>query len=86
MPVSARYFFHLVSDYEVIPDEEGIDLFQEEGALIPLIRALDELIKEGLALDPWQDWWLEVMDGLGRTVARIPLSASNQGQGIFSLH
>ncbi|EIM24412.1 DUF6894 family protein [Microvirga lotononidis] len=86
MPASARYFFHLVSDHEVIPDEEGIDLWNEEGALLSVIRAANGLIKEGLMSDEWQDWCLEVMDGTGRTILRISLSDFNQAQRIFSLH
>ena len=86
MPMSARYFFHLVSDHEVILDEEGIDLWNDEGTLFHIIRAADELIKESSTLDEWQGWRLEVMDGTGRTALRIFLSDYNQEQSILPLH
>ena len=86
MPLSTRYFFHLVSDHEVIPDEEGIVLWNKEGALFAIIRAANGLIKENLTLDEWQGWRLEVMDGAGRMILSISLSDYNQEQSIFSLH
>ncbi|EIM26867.1 DUF6894 family protein [Microvirga lotononidis] len=86
MPASARYFFHLVSDHEVIPDEEGIVLWSGEGAVFAIIRAANGLIKERLLLHEWHGWRLEVTDGTGRTILRISLSDYNQEQSIFSLH
>ncbi len=74
MSLFARYFFHLVSDDEVIPDEEGIDLWNDDGTLLHIIKAVNDLLREGLPLDDWQGWRLEVMDGTGRLVVCIPLA------------
>ena len=86
MPASARYFFHFVSDHEVIPDEKGIVLWSGEGAVFAIIRAANGLIKESLLLHERQGWRLDVTDGTGRTILSISLSDYNQEQSIFSLH
>jgi hypothetical protein len=48
MPMSGRYFFHLVSPHEVIPDEEGVDMSTGEEALSQILQAVNEFIKEAL--------------------------------------
>ena len=76
MLVSDRYFFHLASDHEVIVDEIGIYLRNDEGVLFQIFQAVDELIKEGLSSDELQGWRLEVTDCAGRMLLSVPLTHS----------
>ena len=74
MPMPERYFFHLVSPHEVIPDEEGVDMSTDEEALSQILQAVNEFIKEALSCDEWQGWSLEITDGIGSMVLSIPLT------------
>jgi hypothetical protein len=78
MPLSGRYFFHLVSPHEVIPDEEGVDMSTGEDALSQIMQAVNEFIKEALSCDEWQGWSLEITDGIGSMVLSIPLTDFDQ--------
>jgi hypothetical protein len=78
MPLSGRYFFHLVSPHEVIPDEEGVDMSTGEEALSQILQAVNEFIKEALSCDEWQGWSLEITDGIGSMVLSIPLTDFDQ--------
>jgi hypothetical protein len=80
MPLSGRYFFHLVSPHEVIPDEEGVDMSTGEEALSQILQAVNEFIKEALSCDEWQGWSLEITDGIGSMVLSIPLTDFDQTQ------
>jgi hypothetical protein len=73
MSMSVRYFFHLVSDLEVIPDEQGIELLVGNGLLARIARAVEELIREIEPSADWHGWWFEITDEAGRIVLRIPL-------------
>jgi hypothetical protein len=86
MPASARYFFHLVSDHEVIPDQEGVDLLADERVLSHVVRAVDELVRDEPSSDEWLGWRLEITDGAGQVILIIPLSRSNQGQHLLLPH
>jgi hypothetical protein len=76
--MSGRYFFHLVSPHEVIPDEEGVDMSTGEEALSQIMQAVNEFIKEALSCDEWQGWSLEITDGIGSMVLSIPLTDFDQ--------
>jgi len=78
MPLSGRYFFHLVSPHEVIPDEEGVDMSTGEEALSQILQAVNEFIKEAVSCDEWQGWSLEITDGIGSMVLSIPLTDFDQ--------
>ena len=66
MPMPERYFFHLVSPHDVIPDEEGVDMSTDEEALSQIMQAVNEFITEALSCDEWQGWSLEITDGIGK--------------------
>jgi hypothetical protein len=84
MLASSRYFFNLVSDHEVIPDEDGIDL--SAGILTPAVLAMEELEKEDFfASGEWQGWRLQITDGAGRTVLIFPLGSSDVGRSSLAL-
>ena len=73
MVASSRYFFNLVSDHEVICDEEGINLSLDD---IPTctLQAIAELKKEDpFSSRDWQGWQLEVIDSLGQIVLSFSL-------------
>ena len=78
MPMSGRYFFHLVSPHGVIADEEGVDMSTGEEALSQILQAVNEFIKEALSWDEWQGWSLEITDGIGSMVLSIPLTDFDQ--------
>ena len=71
---SARFFFNLVSDAEMIQDEEGIDL-PLEGALVSHIaRVLEDLHQDDmLASAEWQGWQVVITDFSGRTLFSVAL-------------
>jgi hypothetical protein len=78
MPMSERYFFHLVSPHALIRDEEGVDMSTGEEALSQILQAVNEFIKEALSSDEWQGWSLEITDGIGSMVLSIPLTDFDQ--------
>ena len=78
MSMPERYFFHLVSPHEVIPDEEGVDMSSDGEALSQIMQAVNEFIKEALLCDEWQGWSLEITDGIGSMVLSIPLTDCEQ--------
>jgi hypothetical protein len=82
MSSPVRYFFHLVSDYEVIPDEGGVDLWNDEDTLFHIIEALGEFIKDDRS-NEWQGWCIEVADGTGQTVLSVPLIDFDQRRSLL---
>jgi hypothetical protein len=71
---STRFFFNLVSDTEVIWDEEGISLLPEGDVVSSIIHALADLHQDGLlASTEWQDWQMVITDCAGQTRLSIAL-------------
>lgn len=71
---SARFFFNLVSDAEIIHDEEGVDLPQEGDLVSYIARALKDLHQNGmLASDEWQGWQVVITDCSGQTLFSVAL-------------
>jgi hypothetical protein len=84
---SSRFFFHLVSDAEVIRDEDGVTLSLHDGVLLCAARAIEDLRQEGFfAAGEWQGWQIEITDCTGRTVLRIPLGCSGVEQRPLAVH
>lgn len=84
---SARFFFNLVSNNEVIRDESGIDLFVGNDMPLHIARVLEELQQEGLfASAEYSGWQIEVSDCAGRTVLRLQLGASDSEWRPLPLH
>jgi hypothetical protein len=75
-----RFFFHLISDDEVIRDEAGICLSAEESIPLYVARALKDLREEGFfASGGWEGWQIEITDGAGRAILTFPLG-SGEGE------
>jgi hypothetical protein len=73
-PASARFFFNLVSDAEIIHDEEGVDLLQEADLVSHIARALKDLHQDGmLASAEWQGWQVVITDCSGQTLFSVAL-------------
>jgi hypothetical protein len=71
---STRFFFNLVSDTEVIWDEEGISLLPEGDVVSSIIHALADLHQDGLlASTEWQDWQMVITDCAGQTRFSVAL-------------
>jgi hypothetical protein len=51
MLMSERYFFHLVSRYEVIPDHEGVYLLTDEELLPQILQVVNKVTTETLSSD-----------------------------------
>jgi hypothetical protein len=84
---SSRFFFHLVSDEEVIRDEDGVNLSLHDGVLLCAARALEELRQEGFfAAGVWQGWQIEITDDTGQTVLRVPLGGADKEPWPLALH
>jgi hypothetical protein len=89
MPVSAKYFFQLVSDRGLIPDAEEISLWTAEGFCVHLVRivqTVDEVLKGSLTSDGRQGWHLEVTDDAGRRVMSISLTDFDENRSFLPLH
>jgi hypothetical protein len=66
---SARFFFNLVSDTEMIHDEEGVDLPPEGDLVSHIARALEDLHQDGmLGSAEWQGWQVVITDCSGQTL------------------
>jgi hypothetical protein len=57
-----RCFFHLVSDYETILDDTGIEVPNLETAKLEAYKAIRELRQEMVgAGEDWKGWRLEIV-------------------------
>lgn len=80
---SSRFFFHLVSDDEVIRDETGVHLATEGGVPLCAARAIAELQQEGFfAVRAWQGWQIDITDGAGQTILSVPLGNPDLEQSL----
>jgi hypothetical protein len=71
---SARFFFNLVSDTEMIHDEEGLSLPPEGDVMGHIAHALEDLHQNGmLASAEWQGWQVVITDGAGQTLFSVAL-------------
>ena len=78
-PASSRFFFNLVSDTEVIPDETGVELSLEGDVVGNIAHALEDLCQDGsLAAIEWDGWRMIVNDGTSQPVLSIALGRSSQ--------
>ncbi|MFC4174218.1 DUF6894 family protein [Microvirga sp. GCM10011540] len=85
--ISAKFFFHLVSDAETIRDEDGVCLSLHEGELLCAVRAIAELRQEGFfAARAWQDWRMDIADSAGRVILSVPLGGCDVSHSQFALH
>jgi hypothetical protein len=71
---SSRFLFNLVSDTEMIHDEEGLDLPPEGDVMGHIARALEDLHQNDmLASAEWQGWQVVITDGAGQTLFSVAL-------------
>jgi hypothetical protein len=72
---SARFFFNLVSNTEIIHDEEGVDLPLERDLVSHIACVLEDLHQENdmLASAEWQGWQVVITDGSGQTLFSVAL-------------
>ena len=71
---ATRYCFHLTNGKAMIRDDEGIEAFSIQSALVSAMEMVEELRAEDpSAADEWQGWRLEIVDASGRTVHTMPL-------------
>lgn len=86
-PFPLSFFFHLVSDDELIRDGGGIRLSVDDGVSLCAARALQELRQEGFfAAGIWQGWQIEITDETGRTVLEILLSRADAAPFALAVH
>ena len=70
-----RYYFHLVDQYDVIPDEVGIEVANLAQARVEAINAVHEFRQECVRTAAVSgDWRIEVTDAFGAVAFRIELS------------
>jgi hypothetical protein len=71
---SARFFFNLVSDTEMIHDEEGLSLPPEGDVMGHIAHALEDLHQNSmLASAEWQGWHVVITNCSGQTVLSFAL-------------
>jgi hypothetical protein len=74
-----RYHFNLTDGDETIRDEDGLELFDVQAAMLTAMRAIEELrIEDPSSSGEWQGWRLEIVDASGLIVRSIPLSNSSR--------
>ncbi|MGO4705701.1 hypothetical protein AB4072_07985 [Microvirga sp. 2MCAF38] len=70
-----RCFFNLVREDEIIPDPVGIEVEDIVQARVQALHAIAEMREEiGDAIGNWEDWQLQVVDSVGRTLFTVDLS------------
>jgi hypothetical protein len=85
--VSARFFFDLVSDTEVVHDEEGFDLPPDGDLVSHIARALKDLHQDGmLGSAEWQGWQVVITNGSGQTLFSAALGYSSLECTFFPLN
>jgi hypothetical protein len=73
---AARFFFNLVSDTEMIHDEEGVDLQPQGDVVSHIARALEDLHQNGiLGSAEWQGWQVVITDCSGQTLFSVALGS-----------
>lgn len=73
--MTMRCYFNLVRGDDVIADPVGIEVEDIQQARIQALHAINEMREEmGDAIDSWDDWRLEVVDSIGRTLFSVDLS------------
>ena len=71
-----RYYFHLVSGRDEIPDDTGLELLNFETVEVQALNAISELRQEaGMTLEDWADWRMDIVGPEGRLLQSIPLAA-----------
>ncbi len=71
-----RYYFHLVSGRDEIPDDTGLELLNFEAVEVQALNAIRELRQEGgMAPEDWADWRMDIVGPEGRLLQSIPLAA-----------
>ncbi|WP_046864765.1 DUF6894 family protein [Microvirga massiliensis] len=69
-----RYYFHLVDQSRVIPDEVGIEVASLAQARLEAVKAVHEFRQEcAPTAAAWRDWRIEVTDACGAVAFRIDL-------------
>jgi hypothetical protein len=73
--IVSRYYFHLVGDCDIIPDEIGIEVSDLKEVSVEAAKAIEEFRQEHSAdVAGWEDWRIEVTDAWGHTILAFPLS------------
>ena len=71
---AGRYYFHLTNGEAVIRDDEGIEAFSIQSALVSAMEMMEELRAEDpSAAGKWQGWRLEIVASSGQTIHTMPL-------------
>ncbi|WP_201865180.1 DUF6894 family protein [Microvirga soli] len=71
---SARFFFNLISETEIIRDEEGVNMPNEGDQVSHISCALEDLHQNGmLASAEWQGWEVVITDGSGQKLFSVAL-------------
>jgi hypothetical protein len=74
-----RYFFHVSDGLETVHDEEGVELEDDEEALLEALRAIQDLREE----EPDRDWsshFLEIVDDAGRLILSSSFAVPSRAQ------
>lgn len=68
------YYFNLTNGAETIPDDQGVEVFGRNLALLQALQTIEELRAEDLSSSyAWKGWWLEIIDEEGVIVEIFPL-------------
>jgi hypothetical protein len=77
LSVTARYYFNLTNGETMIRDEEGIEAFSIQAAVISAMEAVEELrAQDPSNSEEWQGWWLEIVDASVRPCRQFRLMFS----------
>ena len=72
----ARYYFHLATGHETVPDEDGLELVDLAKARNGVLAAVQEFRREcSSEADDWKGWRLNMADARGAVVFSISLDS-----------
>lgn len=80
-----RCSFNLVSDFESILDDEGVEVRDVEHARREAMEAIEELrVRDGSFADDWLGWRLEAVDEKGSILFVIGFGAQDEQEFGFA--
>ena len=78
-----RLYFHLVSNFAEIPDQNGIEVGESGDVRPQILKALEEIRKERPdLLEEGRGWRLNVADDSGQVLFSLALDETIHSRGI----
>jgi len=66
-----RYFFHAYGPDRDMPDQEGLELGNDEAARRIALQTIRDMMGKESRPQDWSEWRIEIVDETGRRIAII---------------